>query len=185
MTEVLLLNATYEPLCVVSTRRALVLVLADKVDIVLQDDERVVRSVHLEVPVPSVVRLRAFVRVPYRTRSAVTRRGVLRRDAYRCAYCRDRKATTVDHVIPTSRGGPNTWENVVAACEPCNSRKGDRLVRELGWQPRFEPTVPLVTRRIVLAAVSVDPTWEPWLVLDRSAGAVAAPAEDRHLATAS
>jgi len=182
MTDVLLLNATYEPLCVVSTRRALVLVLAEKVDVVLHDPARVARSAHLEVPVPSVIRLRAFVRVPYRTRSAVTRRGVLRRDGFRCAYCRERKATTVDHVIPRSRGGPNTWENVVAACEPCNARKGDRLVRELGWRPRFGPTVPLVTRRIVLATMSVDPTWEPWLVLDH---APVARVEGRQLAAAS
>ena len=169
MNDVLLLNATYEPLCVVSERRAVVLVLAGKVDVVLEDGERVVRSAHVELSVPSIVRLRAFVRVPYRTRSAVSRRGVLRRDGFRCAYCRDRRASTVDHVIPTSRGGANTWENVVAACEPCNTRKGDRLLRELGWRPRFDPVVPVVTRRIVLAAVTVDPLWEPWLELDQSA----------------
>ena len=167
MNEVLLLNATYEPLCVVSVRRAVVLVLAEKVDVVVADDEQVVRSAQLELAVPSVVRLRSFVRVPYRTRSAVTRRGVLRRDSYRCAYCSGR-ASTVDHVLPRSRGGPNTWENVVACCAPCNGRKGDRLLRELRWRLRFEPGAPLASRRIVLAVASVDPEWEPWLILDRS-----------------
>lgn len=166
MNDVLLLNATYEPLCVVSVRRALVLVLSEKVDVLVTDDERVVRSARLELAVPSVVRLRAFVRVPYRTRSGVTRRGVLRRDGNRCAYC-VAKATTVDHVVPTSRGGPNTWENVVACCAPCNARKGDRLLKDLGWVLRTTPEAPLVTRRIVLAVADVDPEWEPWLVLDR------------------
>jgi len=168
MTDVLLLNATYEPLCVVTVRRALVLVLADKVDVVQPDGDRVVRSAHLVLRVPSVIRLRAFVRVPYRTRSVVTRRAVLRRDGFRCAYCADRRASTVDHVVPRSRGGPNTWENVVGCCEPCNSRKGDRLLRELGWHLRFTPSAPLVTRRIVLAVASIDPDWEPFLVLDQS-----------------
>jgi len=167
MTDVLLLNATYEPLCVVTARRAVVLVLAEKVEVVVNDADRVVRSASLELAVPSVIRLRAFVRVPYRTRSAVTNRAVLRRDAHRCAYCGHR-AATVDHVVPRSRGGLNEWENVVACCVRCNSRKSDRLLHELGWSLRFTPTVPLITRRVVLAVASVDPEWEPWLVLDRS-----------------
>ncbi len=166
MTEVLLLNATYEPLCVVAARRAVVLVLAGTADLVVADPGRVVRSAQLEVPVPLVIRLRAFVRVPYRTRSVVTRRGVLRRDGFGCAYCSDRKAATVDHVVPRSRGGPNTWENVVACCAPCNSRKGDRLLHELGWRLRFTPAAPLATRRIVLGVAAVDPEWERWLTLD-------------------
>ena len=167
MTDVLLLNATYEPLCVVAVRRAIVLVLTEKVDVIVRDRERVVRSASIEIAVPSVIRLRAFVRVPYRTRSSVSTRAVLRRDAHRCAYCGGR-AATVDHVIPRSRGGLNEWENVVACCDRCNSRKGDRLVHELGWSLRFTPIVPLVTRRVALAVASVDPEWEPWLVLDRS-----------------
>lgn len=159
---VLLLNATYEPLCVVPLRRAVVLVLAEKAEVVVPDAERFVRSARLSLPEPSVIRLLRVVRVPYLRRSSVTRRAVLRRDGHRCAYCGG-GADTVDHVVPRSRGGRHSWENVVAACRRCNSRKGDRMLSELGWRLRDTPAAPTGTRCLVVALARVEPTWEPWL----------------------
>ena len=115
MHSALVLNASYEPLSGVSARRATCLVLADKAD-VLEDDGGVIRSESLAVPRPSVIRLRYMVKVPYIRRTALSRRAVFARDDYRCQYCGDR-TDSIDHVMPRSRGGDHTGENVAAACD--------------------------------------------------------------------
>ena len=122
MAVTLVLNATYEPLCIVPLRRAVVLVLAGKADIV-EVRAGYLHSERLAIPSPDVVRLSRYVRIPYRGGAALTRRAVLDRDEHRCAYCQAR-ADTVDHVVPRSRGGRHEWTNVVAACSRCNHRKG-------------------------------------------------------------
>ena len=161
MKGTLLLNASYEPLCVVPMKRAVVLVLAEKAEI-LEAAGGVVRSESTAVPVPSVIRLTTYVRVPFRARLPLTRRALLARDAHRCAYC-SRSADTIDHVVPRSRSGLHEWENVVAACRLCNGRKGDRLLAELGWALRTTPTVPRGTRWLVVGVGRIDPAWEPYL----------------------
>ena len=128
----LVLNATYEPLCVVSVRRATILVLTAKA-VCVADGEGILHSAMNELPVPSVVRLTRYVRVPYRTHIGLSRRGIFARDGWRCAYCRG-PAETIDHVMPRSRGGRHAWENVVAACARCNHTKGDKTPAELGWR---------------------------------------------------
>jgi 5-methylcytosine-specific restriction endonuclease McrA len=90
---------------------------------------------------PAVIVLTRYVRVPGARRVPVTRRGVLRRDAHRCAYC-GKGATTIDHVLPRSRGGADSWENLVAACLRCNNMKGDRTPQEMGWELRWAPQPP-------------------------------------------
>ena len=95
-------------------------------------------SEHLEIAVPSVIRLRYFVRVPYQRRAPLSRRAVFLRDGGRCQYCGD-KAESIDHVIPRSRGGEHTWENVVAACERCNSSKRDRFLEDTTMRLRHRP----------------------------------------------
>jgi 5-methylcytosine-specific restriction endonuclease McrA len=159
----LVLNATYEPLCVVNWRRAVVLLLAEKADAVELSGEAA-RSASTEFDIPSVIRLRYCVRVPYRRdRIPMSRRGVLRRDDHRCAYC-PRHADTIDHVIPRSKGGTNTWDNVVAACLRCNARKADRTLEELGWKLDFVPGPPRGTEAVVLAVGTVADEWMPYLV---------------------
>lgn len=161
--RVLLLNASHEPLAVVTGRRALVLVVAGKAECVVERSDGLVRSPSVVLAVPAVVRLRRYVRVPYPAPPAVTRSGVLKRDGRRCAYCQGR-AETVDHVVPRSRGGGHSWENCVACCGRCNARKADRLLDELGWALAFSPGPP---RRGVLGRMwaneESDPAWEPWL----------------------
>jgi 5-methylcytosine-specific restriction endonuclease McrA len=160
----LVLNATYEPLCVVPLRRAVVLVLAEKA-VVVEAGEQVMRSQRTAIPVPTVVRLAHYVRVPYHRQVPLTRRAVLDRDGHACAYCGS-KADTIDHVRPRSRGGQHVWTNVVAACARCNHRKGDRLMTELGWHLAAHPKQPPATVAVVVGWAKRDPAWQRYLALD-------------------
>jgi 5-methylcytosine-specific restriction endonuclease McrA len=143
MGRVLLLNATYEPLQLVSERRAVVLVLGGRAEIVASDDEpEYFHSATTTVEIPSIVRLHHVVKLPSSRRTPpLTRKSLMLRDGYRCAYCLGH-ADTIDHVIPRSRGGKNEWTNVVAACRRHNMQKGDRLLEELGWRLHFQPHAP-------------------------------------------
>lgn len=157
----LVLNATYEPLCVVSGRRAAVLVLSAKAVPVASGDG-LLRSERTAVVVPAVVRLARFVRVPYRPSVPLTRKAVFARDSGRCVYC-GAAATSLDHVVPKSRGGTHTWDNVVSACGRCNHVKADRGIAELGWRLRVKPAAPTGAAWRVVGARQVDPRWAPYL----------------------
>lgn len=157
----LVLNATYEPICVVSTRRALVLVLDDRADLV-HDTGAAFRTVRAYFPEPSVVRLRHYVRVPRQTRVAITRRSVFARDGHRCQYC-GAQAENIDHVVPRSRGGMHTWENVVAACRRCNAAKGDRFLDDAGFVLRRHPKAPRSRIWLLAASGEVRKEWEPYV----------------------
>ena len=161
MSRALVLNATYEPLCVVPSRRAVVLVLDHKAE-VLHDTGLVLHSERLSVAVPSVVRLRTYVKVPYRRRAPLNRRGVFARDGHRCQYCGG-AAESIDHVVPRSRGGEHTWDNVVAACRPCNVRKRDRLLTETSMRLKHRPDVPRELTWVAVAVGSVPGHWEKYL----------------------
>lgn len=145
----LALNASFEPLTIVSVRRALRLVLDEKAEILEIDDSRVFRSERRELPCPVVIRLVRYVHVPRKFRRQVTNTFLFARDGYCCQYCgrhrrelRGREFLTRDHVVPLSRGGGNDWGNVVAACSPCNNRKGNRLPKEVGMKLRSVPSEP-------------------------------------------
>ena len=145
----LALNASFEPLTMVPMRRALRLVLDGKAEIVEADTGRVVRSERLTLPRPAVIRLVKFIHVPRRFRRQVTNTFLFARDRYRCQYCgrsaadlRPREALTRDHLVPLSRGGTNEWTNVVTACSPCNTRKGNRMAEEIGMHPLTAPSEP-------------------------------------------
>ena len=163
MGRALVLNASFQPLCVVPARRALVLALKDKAD-VLHTNGHIFRSEALEIPAPTVVKLRYFVKVPYRSRASMSRRAVFVRDEFKCQYC-GRAAENVDHIIPRSRGGGHTWDNVVAACRPCNSRKEDRLLEQAGMKLKRLPKAPHESVWIIVAVEKVDPEWEQYLRL--------------------
>lgn len=161
MSSALVLNASYEPLSVVSSRRATCLVLADKAD-VLEGDGTFLRSERLTFPSPSVIRLRYMVKVPYVRRVALSRRAVFARDEHRCQYCGGR-ADSIDHVMPRSRGGANTWENVAAACRPCNLSKRDRTPEEAGMRLARPCRAPRATAWVMVASGRVPDTWQPYL----------------------
>lgn len=157
----LVLNATYEPLAIVSSRRALLLVLATKAEMVVPTG-RVFRSERAALPEPSVVRLGRYVHVPHENVASVNRRTVFARDGHRCQYC-GMPAESIDHVVPRSRGGKHTWDNVVAACRRCNTRKEDRLPHEAGLVLRTQPQAP--RRRVWLLAMggAAREDWAPYL----------------------
>ena len=145
----LALNASFEPLTMVPLRRALRLVIDGKAEIVEADRDRMVRSEHLSLPRPAVIRLMKFIHVPRRFRRQVTNTFLFARDQYRCQYCgraagelKPREALTRDHLIPISRGGTNEWTNVVTACSPCNTRKANLLPDEIGMHPMVAPVEP-------------------------------------------
>ncbi len=145
----LALNASFEPLTIIPARRAVRLVLDGKAEILEKDGTRRFRSETRIVPCPAVIRLVRYVHVPRRFRRQVTNTFLFARDEYSCQYCgkhkkelRGRQFLTRDHIVPLSRGGDNTWENVVTSCSPCNNRKGDRLPREVGLKLLNEPGQP-------------------------------------------
>jgi 5-methylcytosine-specific restriction endonuclease McrA len=158
----LVLNAGYEPLGVVSFRRALMLVLNQKATVLEQSQELLLRSANGAFELPSVILLSRYVRVPNSRAIPVSRRGVLRRDQNRCAYC-SKPANTIDHVQPKSRGGKDTWENLVACCLRCNNKKGDKTLSEIGWTLNFSPRMPHGTSWIVRGAEHAEPQWQNYL----------------------
>lgn len=163
MRSALVLNATFEPLSVVPARRAACLILADRADLIA-DDGTELRSTSLVVPSPSVVRLRYVVRVPYQRRTALSRRALFARDDHRCQYCGE-TADSIDHIVPRSRGGGNEWENVAAACRPCNLRKRDRTPAEAGMVLARPPRQPREHTWITAAVLHVPEQWKPYLAL--------------------
>jgi 5-methylcytosine-specific restriction endonuclease McrA len=161
MSRALVLNASYEPLGTVAARRAVLLVLSEKADSV-HETGIVLHAERLSVALPSVVRLRQFVHLPYRRRVALSRRAVMARDEHRCQYCGSH-ADSIDHVVPRSRGGLHTWDNVVAACRPCNVRKRDRDLKDSGMRLRRPPSVPHGVVWSILAHGSVPDDWRTYL----------------------
>ena len=114
------------------------------------------------VRVPVVVRLTRYVRVPYRANVPLTRRAVFARDGGRCVYCRA-PATSIDHVLPRSRGGQHVWENVVSCCRRCNHTKADRVIAELGWRMPQQPVAPSGVSWRVLGTGRMHPRWQQYL----------------------
>jgi 5-methylcytosine-specific restriction endonuclease McrA len=145
----LALNASFEPLTIIPIRRAIRLVIDEKAEALEVDPARLVRSERLEYPTPVVIRLSKYIHVPRRFRRQVTNTFLFARDSYQCQYCgrhkRElgyRESLTRDHLIPISRGGDNSWANVVTACSKCNLKKGNRLPLEWGLQPLNHPREP-------------------------------------------
>jgi 5-methylcytosine-specific restriction endonuclease McrA len=116
----------------------------------------------MNMPVPSVIRLTHFVRVPFRSRVPLSRRAVFARDGHRCQYC-GAHADSIDHVLPRSRGGVHAWENVTACCRGCNLRKRDRTPEEAGMRLHRRPAAPRELAWVVVAVGSVPEAWKPYL----------------------
>lgn len=156
----LILNASFQPHNIVPTRAAVVLLLEGKAKL-LEPSGELFRSQHLSIEAPAVAVLRRFIHVPYRTIPCNTR-TVLARDGRRCGYCLGR-ATTIDHIIPRSRKGPHCFQNVVASCATCNSKKDSSLLEELGWELRIIPYQPRGLAGWLATVDKTDPRWQPYL----------------------
>lgn len=170
-TSVLLLNASYEPLAVIPRRRAISLLLRDCVDAAAEDN-MTIRSALRTLEIPTVLRLRRYINAPRRG-VRWTRTGVLQRDLYHCIYCgvgigdvrRGKKMRkedmTLDHLMPKSRHGRNTWTNTACACSPCNQRKGNRTPHEAGMRLLWEPRRPRV--HYLVASGEIPESWKIYL----------------------
>ncbi|WP_114782368.1 HNH endonuclease [Botryobacter ruber] len=139
--KVLILNQDYSAIAVCTVQKAFVLVYLDKAELVSKANGSLLHTVSKAYPVPSVIRLQRYVRVPYYGIS-MSRHNVLRRDNFTCQYCGTGKNLTLDHVMPRSRGGETSWYNLVAACMRCNTRKGDRTPEEAGLKLLRKPRRP-------------------------------------------
>ena len=162
--HVLVLNRDYSALTICSVKRAVVMLHLRKVELVEALGGRAIRSAALHHPWPSIVRLKLYVRVPYR-RIMLTRKNVIRRDGFRCQYCGSRDKLTIDHVLPRSRGGRDSWENLVAACVPCNNRKGNRTPDEARMPLRRRPFRPSHVMFIRDFVETLDDGWKPYLFI--------------------
>ncbi len=165
-SPVLVLNATYEPVNVCAVRRAIILIL-NGVALAEEESAGFVHAASLAIPVPSVIRLLEFRRIPYQVR-ALSRKNILIRDRHTCQFCGKvlpASELTLDHVIPRSQGGKSAWENLVASCHACNNRKGDRTVEAAGMKPLRQPRpFNLHTNRHLLRLIgTADAKWRKYL----------------------
>lgn len=171
--RVLILNASFEPLHVCSVKRAVGLLMHDVAERV-EDAATVLRTPSSVFAVPSVVRLKRYIKRPQRHRVAFNRRNVFRRDDHACQYCgRRSNDLTLDHVMPRSRGGPTGWENVVACCRACNAKKRDRTPDEARMQLGRKPFAPRFMFTSAYGLLSdIEPAWTKYLPEMRGAGDV-------------
>jgi len=164
--RVLVLNQSYEPVTVCSSQKAMIMLFLTKAEMVATNDGKVVRTINKSYPLPSVIRLSKFIRVPYK-RIVLTRRNIIRRDNNQCQYCGSKKnPLTIDHIIPKSRGGEDSWENLATACVTCNNKKGNQTPEEAGMVLLRKPKKPnhiLFFRNYVN---NVNSSWRPYLFMD-------------------
>lgn len=164
MNRVLLLNASYEPLSVISFQRAMTLIVQEKAEVVEATGEPV-RTPSRQFVRPSVIRLSKQVRVPYRSKVPLSRKALMARDNHECQFvgCK-RRGETIDHVQPRSKGGKHEWTNVVAACRKCNAKKADKLLSELGWELKRKPFIPTGNLWLMVSERTPE-AWKPYLGL--------------------
>jgi 5-methylcytosine-specific restriction endonuclease McrA len=163
---VLVLNASYEPINICAARRALVLILKG-VAAAEEHAPGLLSSRRVAFPLPSVIRLLEYRRIPHQSR-ALSRKNIMMRDKYTCQYCHkvlNSAELTLDHVIPRSRGGETSWENLVASCNPCNNRKGNRTPEEANLK-LLRPPRPFsvhTSRQLMRLLAKSDEQWKKYL----------------------
>jgi 5-methylcytosine-specific restriction endonuclease McrA len=164
--KVLLLNQSYEPMMVIGAKRAILLILSEKVDTVENYTEKV-HAACFSMLLPSVIRLKHYARFK-KKEIVLSRKNILKRDNHVCQYCGVRsKPMTIDHVVPRRNGGPDTWENLVTACVPCNTRKGHHLPREANMHPISTPRKPSVILHLQKFVKQYQKMWRPYLFMEK------------------
>jgi 5-methylcytosine-specific restriction endonuclease McrA len=161
-SRVLVLNQDYSAITVCSVQKAFLLVFLKKAELITAAQHAGLRTVSKEYPMPSVVRLINYVSIPYKG-VMLTRQNVFKRDGHSCQYCGSEKDLTLDHLIPRSKGGKSSWNNLVTACKRCNARKGDFTPEQAGLQLRIKPFRPSYVMFIRDFSGGVSSDWEPFL----------------------
>lgn len=172
-SNVLLLNITYQPISQIDVKQAFNLLLVEKAEAV-EGLSAILRSVKQEFKVPSVIKLTYYANVPHRT-VRWSRPNILKRDGWVCGYCGikygasidgitlTKKAFTIDHIVPKSKGGKDTWGNTICCCHPCNQKKGDKSYHEVGFKLQWEPKRPR-TNTVVIGS-NIPHEWKKYLQL--------------------
>ncbi len=160
--NVLILNQDYQPLSVCDVRKSMLLLLLEKAEMLHDLPSKKVRTIRMEFEYPSVIRLRRYARIPFKT-IVLSRKNILKRDNNRCLYCGSREKLTIDHVIPKSRGGDDSWENLVSACTGCNHRKGNRTPREASMTLLGKPFRPNHIIYLRDFYGNIHESWKPYL----------------------
>jgi 5-methylcytosine-specific restriction endonuclease McrA len=162
-TPVLLLNQNYEPLTILKLRRAITLLILGKVDLIENEDGRLLHAVQLTYPCPSVIRLKYFVHIK-RKEISLTKKNVIKRDNHICQYCgRKTSVMTTDHIIPKALGGDESWENLVCACLECNNRKGNRTIKQVNMKLLRKPKRPSYFTFVLREFGNPRDKWRPYL----------------------
>lgn len=154
MTKVLVLNSDYTPLNVTNMRRGFILVMKGKAEIVKEDVNKIVTTIG-EFAKPIIIRLLNYI--GYRNKGIkVNRKRIMKRDGYACGYCKSKKNLTIDHIIPKSRGGKNTWDNLVTCCNRCNTIKDNKTPNEAGMTLKVKPYQPSIFSSVISDEVEVE-----------------------------
>ncbi len=163
--KVLVLNGNYEPLAICSVEKAIVLMYLEKAELVSAMTGKAVHSTSISMPFPSVIRLATYIRVPFK-KVILSRKNILRRDGHKCMYCGlTGVMLTVDHIMPKSRGGEDSWENLIAACLRCNNRKGSQTPDEAHMPLAKHPIRPNHVTFLRQYVGRIDKEWEPYLFM--------------------
>jgi 5-methylcytosine-specific restriction endonuclease McrA len=160
--KVLILNQDYSALSICSVSKAFVLVFLDKAELVAASPNHTLRTINDSYPLPTVIRLRRYINVPYKG-IMMTRQNIFKRDEHRCVYCGTHDDLTLDHVTPKSRGGRTSWDNLVTACRRCNAKKGDYSLEAAGLKLRKHPFKPSFIMFLRDYSGSAEESWMPYL----------------------
>ncbi len=164
-SKVLVLNQDYQAISVCSAERAFVLVYLNKAELISNSQTRKIRTVSAEYAFPSIIRLQRYINLPYK-KVALSRQNIFKRDGYKCVYCDTRDQLTVDHVLPRSRGGRDSWHNLATACQRCNTLKGDRTPEEAEMQLSHQPFRPSFIMYLRDFNGKVVDEWKPYLLMN-------------------
>lgn len=162
--SVLVLNQDYQAIGICSVERAFVLVLLQKAELLSDNPNRRLKSIQQDFRFPSIIRLQRYVNIPYK-RVNLSRHNIFKRDRNRCVYCGSKDALTIDHVLPKSMGGRDSWENLVTACQKCNAKKGNMTPEQAGMDMRHQPFRPSFVMFLSNFAGEVREDWKPYLYM--------------------
>ena len=162
--NVLVLNQNYQAIGVCSAERAFVLVYLSKAEMLSDVTSQRIRSVRSEFKYPSIIRLYCYVSIPYK-KVNLSRQNIFKRDRSRCVYCGTREHLTIDHVVPRAKGGRDTWDNLVTACQKCNSKKGNMTPEQAGMEMMYRPFRPSFVMFLSNFAGNIREDWKPYLYM--------------------
>ena len=162
--KVLILNQSYQPLMTLGAKRAIVLSFTEKVEVLERYNDEI-RSINLSIFMPSVIRLKDYVRFNNK-KIPLNRKNVLKRDNHICQYCSFKSnLLTIDHIVPKDKGGRDSWENLVAACVPCNTKKGNKLLKDINMVLLKKPKAPSFLFNIQNDLSNSQSSWKPYLFM--------------------